>query len=139
MAYCAAADVTARYGPKALKWAGDDVAVMEAACADASGEIDGYLALAGVRLPLDPVPSYIANYAADLAGYLLVVRSGFLTGAEGEEEISKRAAGIRHFFEKWAEGKFDGGDKDGIPPGDPSRPSRVRWSTEPKLDLSGYR
>ncbi|OHD22776.1 MAG: hypothetical protein A2Y38_20120 [Spirochaetes bacterium GWB1_59_5] len=139
MAYCAAADVTSRYGAKALSWANDDPAVIDAACADASGEIDGYLALAGVRLPLDPVPSYVANYAADLAGYLLVVRSGFLSGADGEEEISKRAAAIRSFFEKWAEGKFDGGDKDGIPPGDPNGRSRVRHSAEPKMDMSGYR
>jgi len=140
VAYCSAADVQGRYGPKALNWADGDASLIEAACQDASAEIDGYLALAGIKLPLDPMPSYMPGYAVDMAAYLLLVRSGFVSQGAGEEELGKRAAAARSFFEKWAEGKFDSGDKDGSPLADAATVRRrVRYSADERLNLLGYR
>jgi len=138
MAYCSAQDVINRYGSKVSTWAENDQEKIESACADASSEVDGYLVLSGATVPLSPVPAYMVSYVVDMAAYLLLLRTGFLSGSEGEEELGKRASAARSFFEKWAEGKFDAGNKDGVTPGtDPARP-RVRNRTEPRLNLLGY-
>jgi phage gp36-like protein len=137
MSYCTPEQVTQRYGTKMESWKNSEDSV-EIACADASAEIDGYLALAGVHLPLSPVPAYIPGYAIDMAAYLLLVRSGFLEGASGEEELSTRAAAARRFFEEWAKGQFDSGDKDGVPPGVGTAHKRIRYSSSRKMDLRGY-
>ncbi|HWR11959.1 MAG TPA: DUF1320 domain-containing protein [Rectinemataceae bacterium] len=137
MAYCTPQDLQSRYGTKVQKWNSDIEGALQKACDDASAEIDGYLSLAGATLPLAVVPPYLPGYAIDMAAYLLLVRSGFLAGSEGEEELSKRAAAARTFFEKWAEGRFDTGDRDGAALGDGRK--QVRYTSGHKLDLRGYR
>jgi phage gp36-like protein len=137
MSYCTPEQVIQRYGTKVNNWANSEASI-EIACADASAEIDGYLALAGVSVPLSLVPAYIPGYAIDMAAYLLLVRSGFMEGASGEEELSTRAAAARRFFEEWAKGHFDSGDKDGVPPGSGTAGKRIRYSSGRKMDLRGY-
>lgn len=48
-----------------------DPAVIERAAEDASGEIDGYVAAGGYRVPLSPVPRIVVAYACDIARYRL--------------------------------------------------------------------
>lgn len=140
--YVTAEEIRARYGTKVDAWLSDisqesgSSNAVTLACEDASQEIDGYLTLARVKLPLDPVPGYIKGYAADIAAYLLMMRAGKLSVSEsGEDEIISRAKSARTFFEKWAEGGFDGGAKDGSP--SPVR-DRVRVNAPKKMDLRGY-
>ena len=88
------------------------------------------------QFPLTNVPSYVQGYACDMAAYLLMTRAGLLNSDDdGEDEIVSRAKNARVFFEKWAEGGFDGGDKSGIPN---ARQNRVRISSPTKMDLRGY-
>ena len=78
MPYCTKADLIERFGEaELLAIARDesgmaiDTAVVERACEDASGEIDGYVSAAGYPVPLSPVPRIVTSYACDIARYRL--------------------------------------------------------------------
>lgn len=78
MAYCTQADLIERFGEnELLAIARDetgtaiDAAVVERACEDASGEIDGYVSAAGYPVPLVPVPRIVIANACDIARYRL--------------------------------------------------------------------
>ncbi|WNL39826.1 DUF1320 domain-containing protein [Halomonas sp. PAMB 3232] len=78
MAYCTQADLIERFGAdEILAIARDasgnaiDTAVIERACEDASGEIDGYVNAAGYPVPLVPVPRIVIANACDIARYRL--------------------------------------------------------------------
>ncbi|WP_438454699.1 gp436 family protein [Vreelandella venusta] len=78
MPYCTQADLIERFGEdELLAIARDetgtaiDAAVVERACDDASGEIDGYVSAAGYPVPLSPVPRIVTAYACDIARYRL--------------------------------------------------------------------
>lgn len=77
-AYCALSDLVERFGEdELLDLAADatglaiDTAIVERACDDAAGEIDGRVAAAGYPVPLSPVPRIITAYACDIARYRL--------------------------------------------------------------------
>lgn len=78
MPYCTQADLVDRFGEdELLALARDetgtaiDTAVVERACDDASGEIDGYVSAAGYPVPLSPVPRIVIANACDIARYRL--------------------------------------------------------------------
>ncbi|WP_417862376.1 gp436 family protein [Vreelandella venusta] len=77
MPYCTQADLIERFGEdELLAIAHDDTgamdtAVVERACDDASGEIDGYVSAAGYPVPLSPVPRIVIANACDIARYRL--------------------------------------------------------------------
>lgn len=78
MPYCTKADLIERFGEsELLAIARDesgmaiDTAVVERACEDASGEIDGYVSAAGYPVPLSPVPGVVIAKACDIARYRL--------------------------------------------------------------------
>ncbi len=78
MPYCTQADLIERFGEaELLAIARDesgmaiDTAVVERACEDASGEIDGYVSAAGYPVPLSPVPRIVIANACDIARYRL--------------------------------------------------------------------
>ena len=78
MPYCTKADLIERFGEsELLAIARDesgmaiDTAVVERACEDASGEIDGYVSAAGYPVPLSPVPRIVIANACDIARYRL--------------------------------------------------------------------
>lgn len=78
MPYCTQADLIERFGEaELLALARDetgtaiDTAVVERACDDASGEIDGYVSAAGYTVPLVNVTRIITAYACDIARYRL--------------------------------------------------------------------
>lgn len=78
MPYCTQADLIERFGEnELLAIARDetgtaiDTAVVERACDDASGEIDGYVSAAGYPVPLSPVPRIVIANACDIARYRL--------------------------------------------------------------------
>ncbi|WP_237673583.1 gp436 family protein [Vreelandella profundi] len=78
MPYCTQADLVERFGAdEILAIARDDTgmaidtAVVERACEDASGEIDGYVSAAGYPVPLSPVPRILIANACDIARYRL--------------------------------------------------------------------
>ena len=78
MPYCTQADLVERFGEnELLALARDetgtaiDTAVVERACDDASGEIDGYVSAAGYTVPLATVTRIITAYACDIARYRL--------------------------------------------------------------------
>lgn len=78
MPYCTKADLIERFGEaELLAIAHDesgmaiDTAVVERACEDASGEIDGYVSAAGYPVPLSPVPRIVIANACDIARYRL--------------------------------------------------------------------
>lgn len=78
MPYCTQADLIERFGENELidiardeSGTAIDAAVVERACDDASGEIDGYVSAAGYPVPLSPVPRIVTAYACDIARYRL--------------------------------------------------------------------
>ncbi len=78
MPYCTQSDLIERFGEdELLALARDetgmaiDTAVVERACDDASGEIDGYVSAAGYPVPLSPVPRIVIANACDIARYRL--------------------------------------------------------------------
>lgn len=77
MSYASQADMEARFGERELINLTDrtgqgavDVSVLERALADASAEIDGFLA-ARYELPLSSTPVVLVRICADLARYYL--------------------------------------------------------------------
>lgn len=78
MPYCTQADLIERFGENELlaiardeSGTAIDTAVVERACDDASGEIDGYVSAAGYPVPLSPVPRIVIANACDIARYRL--------------------------------------------------------------------
>ena len=89
MPYCTKADLIERFGEdEMLSLAHDqngamDDAVIDRACDDASGEIDGYVSAAGYPVPLSPVPRIVTAYACDIARYRLY-------DEQAQEQVQKR-------------------------------------------------
>ncbi|WP_278369820.1 gp436 family protein [Vreelandella titanicae] len=78
MPYCTQADLVERFGEnELLALARDetgtaiDTTVVERACDDAGGEIDGYVSAAGYTVPLANVTRIITAYACDITRYRL--------------------------------------------------------------------
>ncbi len=77
MAYCTLQDLLDRFGADELGAVapdgdgGIDPAKVERACADAAGEIDGYVSGAGLTVPLANPPRVVTGFAADIARYRL--------------------------------------------------------------------
>lgn len=78
MPYCTQADLIERFGENELlaiardeSGTAIDAALVERACDDASGEIDGYVSAAGYPVPLSPVPRIVIANACDIARYRL--------------------------------------------------------------------
>lgn len=77
MAYCAKADLIARYGAQELAQLTDETAAhsaddaeITAACDEATSLIDGYAA-ARYTVPLSPVPAMVKSWACAIARRLL--------------------------------------------------------------------
>lgn len=90
MAYCTQADLIERFGEAELQAIARDetgiaidTAVVERACEDASGEIDGYVSAAGYPVPLVPVPRIVIANACDIARYRLY-------DEQASEQVQKR-------------------------------------------------
>lgn len=92
MPYATATDLTDRYGASALVLAADrdgdgvaDTAAVDRALADATGEVDSYIA-ARYPVPLAaPLPSRVVQVTVDIAFYRLCREAGSYT-----EEIRQR-------------------------------------------------
>ncbi|MCE5420258.1 MAG: DUF1320 domain-containing protein [Acidithiobacillus sp.] len=104
MAYCTLADLIERYGEAELIQRADrdndgspDAAVVNRAIADASAEIDGYLATR-YQLPLPTIPVILARIAGDMARY-------FLWQEQASEEVRRRYEDARRLLEAISSGK----------------------------------
>ncbi|UEQ03230.1 DUF1320 domain-containing protein [Halomonas profundus] len=104
MPYCTQADLIERFGEnELLALARDetgtaiDTAVVERACDDASGEIDGYVSAAGYTVPLATVTRIITAYACDIARYRLY-------DEQASEQVQKRYDDAVKFLVRVANG-----------------------------------
>jgi len=104
MPYCTQADLIERFGEaELLALARDetgtaiDTAVVERACDDASGEIDGYVSAAGYTVPLANVTRIITAYACDIARYRLY-------DEHASEQVQKRYDDAVKFLVRVANG-----------------------------------
>ena len=104
MPYCTQADLIERFGEvELLALARDetgtaiDTAVVERACDDASGEIDGYVSAAGYTVPLTTVTRIITAYACDIARYRLY-------DEHASEQVQKRYDDAVKFLVRVANG-----------------------------------
>lgn len=104
MPYCTQADLIERFGEaELLALARDetgtaiDTAVVERACDDASGEIDGYVSAAGYTVPLATVTRIITAYACDIARYRLY-------DEHASEQVQKRYDDAVKFLVRVANG-----------------------------------
>lgn len=108
MSYCTQADIETRFGQLELAQLTDrtgagvpDGVAVAAAIADASAEIDGYIA-ARYTLPLNAIPKIITRIAVDVALYQL-----FLARRMGAtEEVRYRYTDARKMLENIAAGKL---------------------------------
>ena len=92
------------------------VPIIEAAIADADGEIDGYLAKR-YAVPLAPVPKVINKFSKDIAVYNLFSRIGIDEGTDQKTYLNRYNAAVK-FLTLVAEGKVSiGADADGDPAG----------------------
>lgn len=105
MAYATQSDMAARFGEDELieltdrERAGQiDVTVLESGLADASAEIDSYLA-GRYAVPLAQAPRFLAGLCCDIARYRLCG-----TGMRTTEEINDRYKNAVRFLEKVASG-----------------------------------
>jgi len=119
MAYCTYSDITDQLDEATLVQLTDDENLgqvnqdrVNAAIADADGEINGYLG-ARHHVPLDPVPPIIKTCSVDIAVYNLYSRRSVAP----EDRFERYRARIR-YLEKVAEGKISLGadDPEGSPP-----------------------
>ncbi|TVU88309.1 gp436 family protein [Vreelandella titanicae] len=104
MPYCTQVDLIERFGEaELLALARDetgtaiDAAVVERACDDASGEIDGYVSAAGYTVPLATVTRIITAYACDIARYRLY-------DEHASEQVQKRYDDAVKFLVRVANG-----------------------------------
>lgn len=77
--------------------------VIDAAIADAEGEIDGYLAKR-YPVPIAPVPKVINKFAKDIAVYNLYSRIGINENGEEKNNLNRYYAAVK-FLTLVAEGK----------------------------------
>ena len=77
--------------------------IIEAAIADAEGEIDGYLAKR-YAVPIDPTPKVINKFAKDIAVYNLYSRIGIDESGEEKNYLNRYNAAVK-FLTLVAEGK----------------------------------
>ncbi|MDE7010743.1 MAG: DUF1320 domain-containing protein [Oscillospiraceae bacterium] len=90
------------------------VPIIEAAIADADGEIDGYLAKR-YAVPLAPVPKVINKFSKDIAVYNLFSRIGIDEGTDQKTYLNRYNAAVK-FLTLVAEGKVSiGADADSDP------------------------
>lgn len=88
--------------------------IIEAAIADADGEIDGYLAKR-YAVPLAPTPKVINKFSKDIAVYNLFSRIGIDEGTDQKTYLNRYNAAVK-FLTLVAEGKVSiGADVDGDP------------------------
>ena len=88
--------------------------IIDAAIADADGEIDGYLAKR-YAVPLAPVPKVINKFSKDIAVYNLFSRIGIDEGTDQKTYLNRYNAAVK-FLTLVAEGKVSiGADADGDP------------------------
>ncbi|RXE49211.1 gp436 family protein [Chromohalobacter israelensis] len=103
-AYCSADDLVARFGEnEMLDLAADDTgeldaALIERACDDAAGEIDGRIAAGGYSTPLASVPRIVTAYACDIARYRLYDN-------RATEQVTKRYEDAIRFLRGVARGE----------------------------------
>ncbi|NBH80375.1 DUF1320 domain-containing protein [Clostridiaceae bacterium] len=88
--------------------------LIDAAIADADGEIDGYLAKR-YNVPLSTIPKVINKFSKDIALYNLFSRMGIKKDSDAEIYLTRYNAAVR-FLTLVAEGKVSiGADEDGDP------------------------
>ena len=88
--------------------------LIDAAIADADGEIDGYLAKR-YNVPLSTIPKVINKFSKDIALYNLFSRMGIEKDSDAEIYLTRYNAAVR-FLTLVAEGKVSiGADEDGDP------------------------
>ncbi|MCI9121153.1 MAG: DUF1320 domain-containing protein [Oscillibacter sp.] len=88
--------------------------IIDAAIADADGEIDGYLAKR-YSVPLVPVPKVINKFSKDIAVYNLFSRIGIDEGTDQKTYLNRYNAAVK-FLTLVADGKVSvGADADGDP------------------------
>lgn len=107
MAYAAKSDMIARFGEAEVIMLTDrenlgviDVAVLDAALAEADAEINPYLAPRHT-LPLTSVPKILAGFACDIARYRLCG-----AGVTATEEVRNRYKDAIKFLDSVASGKL---------------------------------
>ena len=108
--------------------------IIDAAIADADGEIDGYLAKR-YAVPLAPVPKVINKFSKDIAVYNLFSRIGIDEGTDQKTYLNRYNAAVR-FLTMVAEGKVSiGSDTDG----DPSSAAAIGFTVQsnPRLFSRG--
>ena len=89
--------------------------IIDAAIADADGEIDGYLAKR-YKVPFDPVPRVLNKFSKDIAIYNLYSRIG-IDESEAEKNYLNRYNAAVKFLTLVAEGKVNiGTGEDGDDP-----------------------
>lgn len=89
--------------------------IIDAAIADADGEIDGYLAKR-YAVPLAPVPKVINKFSKDIAVYNLFSRIGIDEGTDQKTYLNRYNAAVK-FLTLVAEGKVNiGTGEDGDDP-----------------------
>lgn len=111
MGYCTSQDMQDRYGieeliqltdrpdPQTRAYSGViNTTVLDRAIADASAEVDGFLA-GRYSTPLDPVPAALVRYACDMARY-------YLYADQPTENVRKRYEDARSYLLKMAKGEI---------------------------------
>ena len=83
--------------------------IIEAAIADADGEIDGYLAKR-YTVPIEPTPKVINKFSKDIAVYNLYSRVGIDESGEEKNYLNRYNAAVK-FLTLVAEGKVSIGAK----------------------------
>ncbi len=90
-----------------------DPVKVQAACDDAAGEIDSYLAAGGYATPITPTPGIVAAYGADIARYRL-------HDDDAPEIVTKRYERAIKFLQAVASGQVKlGGGSVGSEPDEP--------------------
>ncbi len=87
------------------------VARIDAALADATALIDGYLAKRGYALPLSPVPPLVAAWCRAIGRYLLHKNR---KGIESTDRIARGYSDALRLLEQTALGKFSLGVQDSV-------------------------
>ena len=114
MSYCTAQDLVPLLPERELLQLADDspdysgtlespavLAVRAEAVDQAGREIDAHVSVAGLAVPLDPVPPLVANIAAKLAVANLFIRRG-----QKNDVWEAEAARCRRLLERIADGKL---------------------------------